>query len=171
MYNISGILMVLCLGIAFSRETKHAIRNWSTLMAIIAAVHYYTAGLHTAAGANIIAIIATWTLGSRDNETKVSVWVLLGFAMATVILILGTWAGPQSLLPGVAQLLGLVTIWFKTPKVVIATRLCVEPLWIWYNILGSAFYGLAASIAMLSGGIFRIVRLNQIKKLHQQNLK
>lgn len=128
-------------------------------MAVIGAVHYYSAGLNTAAGANVLAGIATWTLGSRDTTTQVPLWVLGAFGALTGGLVIVTWAGPQSLLPGLAQILGLATIWFRTPKVVITTRLCIEPLWIWYNVLGGAAYGLAASTAMFIGGIYRLIKL------------
>ena len=148
--------MVACLGIAFSRKTKHGIRNWGTAVGIFAALHYWSAGLDTAAWSNVLSMVATWALGTRDTKTKVPIWIFISFVLGNILVVTLTWAGPQSTLPGAAQILGLITIWFKNPRTVIITRMCVEPIWVVYNIIGLTIYGLAASTALLLGGWYRL---------------
>lgn len=163
-YIITGVALVVLTGIAFSRKSKASIRFWATASSLSSCVHYGVAGLWTPTGISILGTCSTWILGGRDTKRNVPISFLFLFLAINAAIVVWTWIGWTSLLPATAGMAGLGAIYLKTPRAALTAKLCIEPLWLYYNVQHSAWFAMFASIALISGTSLRLIALHREQK-------
>lgn len=153
---LTGIGLILFTGIAFTRTTKHQIRNWQFAGCLCSITHYLALGLLTPAGINSISMAINLALGTRDKTTDIPKWILPVSILTYIAVAIFTWKDWTSTLPTTAQIVGAIGTYYKNPKTVIATKVATEPLWLIFNTINAAWFPFFASCALILGGSIRL---------------
>ncbi len=121
------------------------------------ALQYFLMGLTGVAGAYTGAMIDLVS-GGRNflyhkfvSKGKSTTPLIIGFSLLVIVIALGSWAGPLSLLPMSAKIITTVSYGMKNEKLLRYITLPSSIFWIMYNVIIGAWEGaIADSLAFAS---------------------
>ena len=102
-------------------------------------VHYGLLGATTAATINILSFARSVVFYFNDRkwaQSRAWLWAFLALYVVNTVL---TWAGPMSLLPGIAMSMTTVALWTRDMRRTRLLYLTNSPFWFTYDILARSY--------------------------------
>ena len=102
-------------------------------------VHYGLLGATTAATINILSFARSVVFYFNDRkwaQSRAWLWAFLALYVVNTVL---TWAGPMSLLPGIAMGMTTVALWTRDMRRTRLLYLTNSPFWFTYDILARSY--------------------------------
>lgn len=115
------------------------------------AVQYFLLGAYTGALVDLISGARNFLYHKFVEGGKSTTPLIIGFSLFIIVITLGSWAGPISLLPMAAKVITTVSYGMKSEKLLRYITLPSCLCWIAYNIVIGAWEGMIAdSLAFIS---------------------
>ena len=127
-------------------------------------IHFFMLGKYTGSALNAIAIIRAIVYANRDKKYFGNVFWLWFFIVVSAIAGIWTWAGPISILPTIAMIIGSVSVWVDKTKHIRILSFIPSPMWFTYNIFNLSIPGIITEIFVMSSIAISIVRYDILKK-------
>ena len=112
-------------------------------------VHYGLLGATTAATINILSFARSVVFYFNDRkwaQSRAWLWAFLALYVVNTVL---TWAGPMSLLPGIAMSMTTVALWTRDMRRTRLLYLTNSPFWFTYDILARSYSCMVIELSLI----------------------
>ena len=134
-----GLLGSLIVFVSVQFNNRRVILAAQAAACLMWIVHYGLLGAMTAATINILSFARSVVFYFNDRkwaQSRAWLWVFLALYVVNTVL---TWAGPMSLLPGIAMSMTTVALWTRDMRRTRLLYLTNSPFWFTYDILARSY--------------------------------
>ncbi|MBO4675597.1 MAG: YgjV family protein [Elusimicrobiaceae bacterium] len=162
-YIVGGLGIFFNL-LIYQQNTSKRILTVKLISNFVWAVYYLLCGQYTGVCVACIAIVRETTFISVNRKSKLGVTCLCIFAIVAVMSAIFTWQSAFSIFPAVASIIAVFGFYFSIPTL---SRILVFPISFCmgtYDIVGSAWMGLANEIITVISAVGGIIFMDILKK-------
>lgn len=134
-----GLLGSLIVFVSVQFNNRRVILGATIVACLMWIVHYGLLGATTAATINILSFARSIVFYFNDRKwakSRAWLWTFLVLYIVNTVL---TWAGPMSLLPGIAMSMTTIALWTRDMRRTRLLYLANSPFWFTYDILTRSY--------------------------------
>ncbi|MEW5805505.1 MAG: YgjV family protein [Patescibacteria group bacterium] len=163
--QILGVIALLFVGFALqSKERKQILRRQS-LGSFIFAVHYWLLSAYTGAIMSLVVAFRNLVFDKKSEKqwARNRFW-LYSFMAFSVMTLLFSWRGPESVFPVLGVIIGTSAVWQTKPVNIRFYMLLAALAWIPYTLIVHSYSGFFAQILGIGFIVFGVWRFDTRKE-------
>lgn len=154
-----GVLGITASVISFQCKKHGAILTFRTLNELLFAVQYLLLGAYTGAAMNLIGCVRNTVFTQMVKRGKKTTGMCAVFSVLFLVFTAATWAGPKSILIGVAKVLSTVAYGNENPKIVRRLIFLTSSGWLVYNAVVGSYAGVLCEAFTIVSILVAIIRI------------
>ena len=161
-----GVLGLLVMIISLFQKSKDKMLKFVVFNGIFFGIQYLLLHAYSGMFSNFFGIGRTYVSKEKEKNSKLDKWyVLMFFIVGYIIIGFITFDGQYaSLLPIVAELIYVVTLWQKSVKKIRVGTLMMVILWLIYDIIVKAYPSLITDLIVMTSTIVAIITNDILKR-------
>lgn len=161
-----GILGLLVMVISLFQKNKDKMLGYVVLNGIFFGIEYLLLGAYSGMFSNFFGIFRTYVSKEKEKKSKLNKWyILLFFIIGYTIIGFISFDGKIiSLLPIIAEIIYVLTLWQKDVKKIRIGTLIMVILWLIYDIFVKAYPSMITDLIVMSSTIIAIIMKDILKK-------
>lgn len=161
-----GVLGLLVMVISLFQKNKNKMLGYVVFNGIFFGIEYFLLGAYSGMFSNFFGIFRTYISKEKEKHNKLNKWyVLLFFIVGYTIIGFISYDGKViSLLPIIAEIIYVFTLWQKDVKKIRIGTLLMVILWLIYDIFFKAYPSMFTDLIVMSSTIVAIVIRDILKR-------
>ena len=161
-----GVLGLLVMIISLFQKDKDKMLKYVVFNGIFFGIEYLLLNAYSGMFSNFFGIGRTYVSKEKENNEKLNKWyILMLFIVGYIIIGFISFDGKYiSLLPIIAELIYVVTLWQKSVKKIRLGTLIMVILWLIYDIMVKAYPSLITDLIVMTSTIVAIITKDILKK-------
>ncbi len=170
--QILGLLAIISYAISPHAKTKRRVLVFHLISSILYALQYFLLNAFSAVITNTVGAVKCYIFYLYEKKEK-EIPKSLFWIFMLIILALGifTYNNIYSLIPILASVLSLYSVWQDNLKVLRIIIIISSSSWIFYNLIVGAYIGVIGNIFQLVSAIIAIVRFDILKEKQDEDIK
>ena len=161
-----GVLGLLVMIISLFQKDKDKMLKYVVFNGVFFGIEYLLLNAYSGMFSNFFGIGRTYVSKEKETNEKLNKWyILMFFIVGYIIIGLISFDGNYiSLLPIIAELIYVVTLWQKSVKKIRLGTLIMVILWLIYDIMVKAYPSLITDLIVMTSTIVAIITKDILKK-------